>query len=100
MGGVASVLRVLSEFGAAAGWLIASLVLLAYGRRILRENEAAHAAIKKENEAAHAAVKENVAALTERVEENRKRLDEFGATLHAIARDVAVLRDRSDRAGA
>ena len=111
MGGVASVLRVLSDFGAAAGWLIASLVVLAYGRRMLKENEAAHAAIRKENEVAHAAVrkenetahaaiKENVAALTERVEENRKRLDEFGATLHAIARDVAVLRDRSDRAGA
>lgn len=77
-----SVLRVLSDFGDAAGWLIAALVLLAYGRRILRENEAAHA------------------ALTENVQENRKRLDELGGTLHAIARDVAVLRDRSDRAGA
>ena len=88
MGSVASVLRILSDFGDAAGWLIAALVLLAYGRRILKENEAAHAAIR-----------ENVAALTERVQENRNRLDEFGGTLHAIARDVAVLRDRSDRAG-
>ncbi|MCE2513791.1 MAG: hypothetical protein J4F37_02040 [Acidobacteria bacterium] len=82
MGSVASVLRVLSDFGDAAGWLVAALVLFACGRRILKENEAAHAAI------------------TENVQENRKRIDEFGGTLHAIARDVAVLRDRSDRAGA
>lgn len=81
MGSVGSVLRVLSDFGDAAGWLIAALVLLACGRRILKENEAAHNAI------------------TENVQENRKRLDAFGGTLHAIASDVAVLRDRSDRAG-
>ena len=79
---MASVLRVLSDFGDAAGWLIAALVLFGYGRRILGENERAHAAI------------------TENVKENRKRLDEFGGTLQTIARDVAVLRDRSDRAGA
>ncbi|MCY3845762.1 MAG: hypothetical protein OXH69_19725 [Acidobacteria bacterium] len=96
MGSVASVLRVLSDFGAAAGWLIAALVLLAYGRRILKENEAAHAA----NTEKVAAITQNVAAITERVQENRNRLDEFGGTLHSIARDVAVLRDRSDRAGA
>ena len=82
MGSVGSVLRVLSDFGDAAGWLIAALVLLAYGRRILKENEAAHNAI------------------TENVQENRKRLDAFGGTLRALARDVAVLRGRSDRAGA
>ena len=82
MGSVASVLRVLSDFGDAAGWLIGAFVLLAYGRRILKENEAAHGAI------------------TENVRENRKRLDDLGGTLLAIARDVAVLRDRSDRAGA
>jgi hypothetical protein len=81
MGSVASVLRVLSDVGDAAGWLIAALVLFAYGQRVLRQNEAAHAAI------------------TENVRENRKRLDELGGTLHAVARDVAVLRDRSDRAG-
>ena len=89
MGSVASVLRVLSDLGAAAGWLLAALVLLAYGRRRLKENQAALVAIK-----------DDVAALTERVQEDRKRLDEFGGTLHAIARDVAVLRDRPDRAGA
>lgn len=82
MGSVASVLRVLGDFGDAAGWLVAALVLFACGRRILKENAAAHAAI------------------TENVQENRKRLDALGGTVHAIARDVAVLRDRSDRASA
>ena len=42
---LSSVLRVLSDFGDAAGWLIAALVLFAYGRRIIQENEKAHAAI-------------------------------------------------------
>lgn len=47
MGSVASVLRVLIDFGEAAGWLIAAFVVFACGRRILRENEAAHAAIRR-----------------------------------------------------
>ena len=88
MGSVGSVLRVLSDFGEAAGWLIAAFVLFACGRRILRENEAAHAAIIED-------VQEN----RKRIDGNRKRIDELGGTLHAMVRDVAVLRDRSDRAG-
>ena len=42
---LSSVLRVLNDFGDAAGWLIAALVLFAYGRRIIQENEKAHAAL-------------------------------------------------------
>ena len=41
------VLRVLSDFGDAAGWLIAALVLFAYGRRIIAENEKAHEEITR-----------------------------------------------------
>ena len=96
MGSVASVLRVLSDFGEAAGWLIAAFVLFACARRILRENEAAHAAITEN-------VQENRKRIDEtrkRVDETRKRVDELGGTLHAMVRDVAVLRDRSDRVGA
>ena len=78
-----------SDVGDAAGWLIAALVPFAYGRRILEENEAAHAAIT-----------ENVQENRKRIDETRKRVDELGGTLQAIVRDVAVLRDRSDRAGA
>ena len=70
----------LSDFGDAAGWLIAAFVLFAYGRRILQENKKAHAAI------------------TENVKENRERIVALGETLHAVARDVAILRDRSERA--
>ena len=70
----------LSDFGDAAGWLIAALVLFAYGRRIIQENEKAHAAI------------------TENVKENRERIDALGGTLNTVARDVAILRDRSERA--
>ena len=56
MATLSSVLRVLSDFGDAAGWLIAALVLFAYGRRIIQENEKAHAAI------------------TENVKENRRQV--------------------------
>ena len=42
---LSSVLRVLNDFGDAAGLLIAALVLFAYGRRIIQENEKAHAAL-------------------------------------------------------
>ena len=47
MGILTGVLRVLSDFGDAAGWLIAALVLFAYGRRIIAENEKAHQEITK-----------------------------------------------------
>ena len=57
MGVVTSVVRMLSDFDDAAGWLIAALVLFAYERRIIQENEKAHAAI------------------TENVKENRERID-------------------------
>ena len=67
MGSVASVLRVLGDFGEAAGWLIAAFVLFACGRRILRENEAAHAAIIED-------VQEN----RKRIDENRRRIDDLG----------------------
>ena len=80
MGAVTSVLRMLSDFGDAAGWPIAALVLFACGRRIIQENEKAHAAI------------------TENVKENRERIDALGETLNTVARDVAILRDRSLRA--
>ena len=42
---MSSALRVLSDFGDAAGRLIAALVLFAYGRRIIKGNEKAHAAL-------------------------------------------------------
>ncbi len=87
MGIASTVLRILSDFGDAAGWLIAAVVLFAYGRRIIRENEKAHAAI------------------TENVQENRrqiadldKKIDtvaaELGAKIDAVAKDVSFLAGR------
>ena len=83
MATLSSVLRVLSDFGDAAGWLIAALVLFAYGRRIIQENEKAHAAI------------------TENVKENRRqvaaldtKIDTVAHALGAVAKDVSFLAGR------
>ena len=73
MGFASSVVRILSDFGDAAGWLIAAVVLFAYGRRIVRENEKAHAAI------------------TENVHENRRQITALGVKLDSIASDVSFL---------
>ena len=70
---LSSVLRVLSDFGDAAGWLIAALVLFAYGRRIIQENEKAHAAI------------------TEKLQALDTKIDTVAQALGAIARDVSFL---------
>ena len=83
MGILTGVLRVLSDFGDAAGWLIAALVLFAYGRRIIAENEKAHHEI------------------TKNVQENRRRItaldakiDTVAQTLVAVAKDVSFLAGR------
>ena len=83
MGVASTVLRILSDFGDAAGWFIAAVVLFAYGRRIIRENEKAHAAI------------------TENVQENRrqiaaldKKIDTVAAKIGAVAKDVSFLAGR------
>ena len=70
---LSSVLRVLSDFGDAAGWLIAALVLFAYGRRIIQENEKAHAAV------------------TEKLQALDTKIDTVAQALGAIARDVSFL---------
>ena len=73
MGIASTVLRILSDFGDAAGWLIAAVVLFAYGRRIIRENEKAHAALDQ---------KIDTVATT------------LGAKIDAVAKDVAYLAGR------
>ena len=70
MGILTGVLRVLSDFGDAAGWLIAALVLFAYGRRIIAENEKAH----KE--------------LTKNVQENQQRITALDAKVDTVAKDL------------
>ncbi len=68
MATLTSILRVLSDFGDAAGWLIAAGVLVAYGRRILRENEKAHTTIGEN-------IKENRRQIDENRREITSRLD-------------------------
>ena len=80
MGIASTVLRVLSDFGDAAGWLIAAVVLFAYGRRIIRENEKAHATIT-----------ENVQELDQKIDAVATTL---GAKIDAVAKDVAYLAGR------
>ena len=76
MGAASTVLRILSDFGDAAGWLIAAVVLFAYGRRIIRENEKAHAAI------------------TENVRELDKKIDTVAAGLDKKIDTVAAGLDK------
>ena len=80
MGIASTVLRILSDFGDAAGWLIAAVVLFAYGRRIIRENEKAHATIT-----------ENVQELDQKIDAVATTL---GAKIDAVAKDVAYLAGR------
>ena len=94
MGIASTALRILSDFGDTAGWLIVAVLAFAYGRRIIRENEKAHAAI------------------TENVQENRRRIadldqkidtvataldqkiDAVGLKIDAVAKDVSFLAGR------
>ena len=77
---LSSVLRVLNDFGDAAGWPIAALVLFAYGRRIIQENENAHAALD---------TKIDTVAQT-----LGTKIDTVAQTLGAIAKDVSFLAGR------
>ena len=70
MGTLTGVLRVLSDFGDAAGWLIAALVLFAYGRRIIAENEKAHQEI------------------TKNVQENQQRITALDTKIDTVAKDL------------
>ena len=112
---MSNVLRVLSDFGDAAGWLIAALVLFLYGRRILAENEEAHGALDRKIDTVAQENRQAHAAITENLQENRRRIDTVAETLNgridtvaqtlngkidAVARDVgAIARDVSFLAG-
>ena len=69
---MASVLRAMAEFGDAAGWPIAAVVVVYFARRIVAENDRAHTELRGD------------------IAELRSKLD-------TIAVDVAVLRDRAER---
>ena len=88
-----AILRVLSDFGDAAGWLIAALVIWQYGRRILGDNNTAHENLQKDIKANAADIKANA----DSIKANGEAIAALREEIHAIAVNVAVLRDRSDR---
>ena len=105
MGAASTVLRILSDFGDAAGWLIAAVVLFAYGRRIIRENEKAHAAITEnvqENRRQIAGLDKKIdtvaAGLDKKIDAVDKKIDTvataLGAKIDAVAKDVSFLAGR------
>ena len=95
---LSSVLRVLSDFGDAAGWLIASVVLFAYGRRILAENEKAHAALDKKIDEKIDTVDRKIDTVDRKIDTVaqglEKKIDSVAQVVAAIARDVAFLAGR------
>ena len=96
MGVASTVLRILSDFGDAAGWFIAAVVLFAYGRRIIRENEKAHAAITEnvlENRRQIAALDKKIDTVATTLD---KKIDTVAAKIDAVAKDVSFLAGRQD----
>ena len=94
MGILTGVLRVLSDFGDAAGWLIAALVLFAYGRRIIAENEKAHKELTKNVQDLDAKIDTVAKDLDARISTVDARIDTVAQTLAAVARDVSFLAGR------
>ena len=83
---MASVLRILTDFGDAAGWLIAAVAVFYFARHVVRENERAHAGLR-----------ESIEANAEGIKANGEAIAALRVEVHAIATDVAVLRDRAER---
>ena len=105
MGILTGVLRVLSDFGDAAGWLIAALVLFAYGRRIIAENEKAHKELTKNVQDLDTKIDTVAKDLDTKIDTVAKGLDArintvdarintVAQTLAAVARDVSFLAGR------
>ena len=91
---LSSVLRVLSDFGDAAGWLIASVVLFAYGRRILAENEKAHTALDKRIDTVDKKIDTVDRKIDTVAQGLEKKIDSVAQAVAAIARDVSFLAGR------
>ena len=86
-----SVLRLRSDFGDAAGWLIAAVVLFAYGRRIIQENEKAHATITENVKKLDTKIDTVATELNTKIETVATGLN---TKLDAIAKDVSFLAGR------
>lgn len=76
---MASFLRILADFGDAAGWLVAAVVAFACARRILTENDRAHT------------------VLADGVKANGQAIAALRGEVQSVAANVAVLMDRVER---
>ena len=112
MGIASTLLRILSDFGDAAGWLIVTVLAFAYGRRIIRENEKAHAAIiedVQENRRQIANLDKKIDTADNKIDAvattlDRKidavattlaqKIDAVGLKIDVVAKDVSVLAGR------
>ena len=83
---VAGILRTLAEFGDAAGWLAAAVVIFYYARFIMKTDDRAHADLER-------AIKANGSAIADL----RGDMERIRDNVQAIATDMAVLRDRANR---
>ena len=97
---MSSILRILTDFGDAAGWLIAAVVVFYFARHVVRENERAHADLRESIKANAEGIKANaegIKANAEGIKANGEAIAALRVEVHAIATDVAVLRDRAER---
>ena len=76
---MSAILRALETFGDAAGWLVAAVVFGVFARYIVRENNTAHR------------------TLADGIKANGEAINALRTEVHAIAIDVAVLRERTFR---
>ena len=83
---MASILRILTDFGDAAGWLVAAVAVFYFARHVVRENERAHADLR-----------DGIEANADGIKANGEAIAALRVEVHAIATDVAVLRDRAER---
>ena len=90
---MASILRILTDFGDAAGWLVAAVAVFYFARHVVRENERAHAGLRDGIKANADGIKANA----DSIKANGEAIAALRVEVHAIATNVAVLRDRAER---
>ena len=97
---MASILRILTDFGDAAGWLVAAVAVFYFARHVVRENERAHAGLRDGIKANADGIKANadgIKANADSIKANGEAIAALRVEVHAIATNVAVLRDRAER---
>ena len=92
-----AILKILTDFADSAGWLIAAVLFLSYGRRIVRENDKAHAVQSQDVKTLDRkvdALENKVDALENKVDSLENKVDSLENKVDALDRkvDAAVAR--------